>query len=75
LFCTEGEIAYSPVPKNRLLIISPVFSDTAVQLTYLDLETGDVIWVFEQDDGADSYAGIDPTENAVLTKHVHHFFL
>lgn len=39
------------------------FEDLSPQCAYLDLETGDVIWVFEEDEDADFYAGIDPEEN------------
>ena len=31
---------------------------------YLDLETGEIIWVFNEDEDADLWAGIDPDENA-----------
>ena len=31
---------------------------------YLDLETGEIIWVFDEDEDADLWAGIDPDENA-----------
>jgi hypothetical protein len=43
-----------------------VFSDPYSQSAYLDLETGKVIWVFEEDHDAEMYAGIDPEENAAL---------
>lgn len=34
------------------------------QSRYLDLETGEIIWVFGEDEDADMWAGIDPDENA-----------
>ena len=47
-----------------------VFSDPCSQSAFLDLETGDVIWVFEEDDDAEMYAGIDPEENAALRTQI-----
>ena len=47
-----------------------VFSDPYYQTAYLDLETGRVIWVFENDDDAEMYAGIDPEDNAVLRTQI-----
>ena len=56
---------------NELMFIhaferDEVFSDPCSQSAFLDLETGDVIWVFEEDDCAEMYAGIDPEDNAAL---------
>jgi len=56
---------------NELMFIEAfqrdeVFHDPCSQSTYLDLETGEVIWVFEEDDDAEMWAGIDPEENAAL---------
>jgi hypothetical protein len=47
-----------------------VFSDPYSQSAYLDLETGKVIWVFEEDYDAEMYAGIDPEENAALRNQI-----
>ena len=33
---------------------------------YLDLETGEIIWVFDEDEDANLWAGIDPDENALF---------
>jgi len=46
------------------------FSDPYSQSAYLYLETGEVIWVFEDDDDAEMYAGIDPRENAALRSKI-----
>jgi len=40
------------------------------QQAYLDLETGEVIWVFDEDYDADMWAGIDPEENTALRDQV-----
>ena len=60
---------------NELMFIQAferdeVFSDPCSQSAFLDLETGDVIWVFEEDDDAEMYAGIDPEENAALRTQI-----
>jgi hypothetical protein len=47
-----------------------VFHDSSPQSTYLDLETGEVIWVFEEDDDAEMYAGIEPQENALIREKI-----
>ena len=39
------------------------FHDAYPQPTYLDLETGEVIWVYDNDDDAYMEAGIPPEEN------------
>lgn len=39
------------------------FQDLSPECTYLDLEKGDVIWVFEEDADAEFYGGIEPDEN------------
>ncbi len=46
------------------------FHDATPQSTYLDLETGDVIWVYDYDDGAYMEAGIPPEDNRSLRKLV-----
>jgi hypothetical protein len=46
------------------------FSDPYSQSAYLDLETGKVIWVFEENDDAEMYAGIDPEENMALRNQI-----
>ena len=46
------------------------FTDPCSQFAYLDLETGKVIWVFEEDDDARMYAGIDPEENMALRNQI-----
>jgi len=46
------------------------FSGPYSQSAYLYLETGEVIWVFEDDDDAEMYAGIDPRENAALRSKI-----
>ena len=74
------------IPKNRFQIMrrvivnesmfihaferDEVFSDPCSQSAFLDLETGDVLWVFEEDDDAEMYAGIDPVENAALRTQI-----
>jgi hypothetical protein len=40
------------------------------QSTYLDLKTGEVFWVFIEDDDAEMWAGIEPEENATLREKV-----
>lgn len=42
------------------------FHDLYPQASYLDIETGDVIWIFEEDQDAEMAAGIDPGENQKL---------
>ena len=37
---------------------------------YLDLETGEIIWVFDEDEDADLWAGIDPEENAFFRNKI-----
>ena len=46
------------------------FQDLSPQCTYLDLETGDVIWVFEEDQDAEFYAGIKPGENRDVQERI-----
>jgi hypothetical protein len=58
---------------RKLAIDQPLFTmafgrdvdyhDVYSQLTYLDTVTGEVIWIYEQDDDAEMEAGIDPEEN------------
>ena len=60
---------------NELMFIDAferdeVFTDPYFQIAFLDLETGDVIWIFEEDDDAEMYAGIDPEENAALRTEI-----
>ncbi len=50
-----------------------VFNETYSQSTYLDLQTGQIIWVFDEDDDAEMYAGIDPEENAALREQIDAF--
>ena len=40
------------------------------QSTYLDLETGKIIWVFDEDDDAEMWAGIPADENSALRGQV-----
>lgn len=40
------------------------------QNTYLDLDTGEILWVFVEDDDAEMWAGIDPVENSDLRKKI-----
>lgn len=47
-----------------------VFSDLSSESAYLDLETGEVLWVFDDDDDAETYAGIDPEENVALRNQI-----
>ena len=46
------------------------FTDPCSQFACLDLETGKVIWVFEDDDDARTYAGIHPRENQALRNQI-----
>lgn len=46
------------------------FHDTYPQTAYLDLETGDVIWVFENDGDAEMVAGIKPEENEAVRDRI-----
>ena len=60
---------------NELMFISAFERDEEFyshypQSTYLDLETGEVIWVFDEDDDAEMGAGIDPDENAALLDQI-----
>ncbi len=61
---------------NELIFIQAferdeVFSDPCSQFAFLDLETRDVIWVFDEDDDAEMFAGIDPKENATLRTQIN----
>lgn len=47
-----------------------VFSDPSSQCGYLDLETGQVLWVFDNDDDAETYAGMDPEKNGALRDQI-----
>jgi hypothetical protein len=47
------------------------FHDHFPQSTYLDLETGEVVWIFEEDDDAELQTGIEPEENAVLKEKIN----
>jgi len=47
------------------------FHDHFPQSTYLDLETGEVIWIFEEDDDAELEVGIEPEENAALKEKIN----
>ena len=63
------------VAVNELMFIHPFerdedFSDPCSQSAFLNLETGEVIWVFEKDDDAEMYAGIEPEENASLRTQI-----
>ncbi len=46
------------------------FQDMSPQSAYLDLERGNVIWVFEEDDDAEFYAGIESTENREIRERI-----
>jgi hypothetical protein len=46
------------------------FHDHCAQSTYLDLETGEVLWIYEEDDEAEFETGIEPEENAALREQV-----
>ena len=47
-----------------------IFSDPSSQSAYLDLESGEVLWVFDNDDDAEMYAGMDPEENGALRNQI-----
>ena len=40
------------------------------QSTYLDLKTGEILWIFDDDHDAEMWAGMGPEENAVLREKV-----
>ena len=40
------------------------------QSYYLDLQTGEVIWVFEDDEDAEMAAGMEPNENAAVRARI-----
>ena len=40
------------------------------QSTHLDLETGKIVWVFDEDDDAEMWAGISSVENAAIREQV-----
>jgi len=40
------------------------------QSTYLDLKTGEILWIFDDDHDAEMLAGIEPEENAALREKV-----
>jgi hypothetical protein len=46
------------------------YHDHFPQSTYLDLETGEVIWIYEDDDEAEFEVGIEPEENAALREKI-----
>jgi len=46
------------------------FQDTSPQTADLDLETGNVIWVFEEDEDAEFYAGIKSDENCDIRERI-----
>ena len=46
------------------------FQDMSPQYAYLELETGNVIWVFEEDKDAEFYAGIKSAENRDIRKRI-----
>jgi hypothetical protein len=46
------------------------FHDLYPQAVYLDIEAGDVIWIFEEDQDAEMVAGIDPRENQKLREKI-----
>ena len=47
-----------------------IFEDTYPQYAYLDLETGETIWVYENDEHAEDEANIPAEENAALRERV-----
>ena len=46
------------------------FQDISPQFAYLALETGNVIWVFEEDEDAEFYAGIESDENRNVRERI-----
>jgi hypothetical protein len=44
------------------------FYDSYRQAAYLDLKTGGVIWIFEEDQDADTAAAIDPAGESKTTR-------
>jgi hypothetical protein len=46
------------------------FQDIEPQSAYLVLETGEVVWLFEEDDDARMWAGIEPEENSALRQEI-----
>jgi hypothetical protein len=46
------------------------FHDLYPQAAYLDIETGNVIWIFEEDQDAEMAAGMDPGENQKLQEKI-----
>ena len=46
------------------------FHDLYPQAAYLDIEAGDIIWIFEEDQDAEMVAGIDPRENQKLREKI-----
>ncbi len=60
---------------NQLMFIDAFerdvdFHDEYPQSSYLDLETGEVIWVFEEDEDAEMAAGIEPEENHAIRMRI-----
>lgn len=47
-----------------------VFHDSCPQMTYLDRQTGEILWVFEEDEDAHMEAGISPAENKAIRQRV-----
>jgi hypothetical protein len=50
------------------------YHDTCPLTAYLDLETGEVVWVFEEDEDAEMYAGIEPEQNEAVRAGVEAFW-
>lgn len=46
------------------------FHDAYEQLTYLDTETGEIIWVYDDDEEAEWMSGISAEENRAIRKRV-----
>ena len=47
------------------------FHDMYPQSAFLDLETGEVVWVFEDDEDAEMAAGIKPEENNAVSERIN----
>jgi len=50
------------------------YHDTCPQTAYLDLATGEVVWVFEEDEDAEMYAGIEPEQNEAVRVGIEAFW-
>ena len=46
------------------------FHDNYPQAVYLDRQTGDLLWLYDDDEDADSEAGISPEDNAATRQRV-----